>query len=200
MIISIDPGVTHCGVSVIHERGPGKVECIATANVVGGRKLGSHLKDIVDLHGERQGKLFRICEQITKYMDDYNIKAIVIEAPFFSSRSPRAFEALLDVVHAVKYIVAIPKEMKLITLEPTLVKKVFTGKGNANKDVMEEFFDNLVDSKHIVIPPDTDGLTEHQIDSIAVGYSYFNMEAVAIQLEIDRAKVKEAKRKKRAKK
>ena len=190
MVISIDPGVTHCGVSVVKNMGVGKVTVLDHVNVRGSRKLQEEYLEVAESHGERTGKLFRICSAIKEYLLKYpKITHIVVEAPFFSARSPRAFEALLDVIHAIKYIVSIPEAIELISLEPTLVKKVFTGKGNSKKEIMLEYINKKIDSKDILVE-ERESLTEHEIDSIAVGYTFFNMEKVAVEVPLKGRKKK----------
>ena len=50
------------------------------------------------------------------------------------------------------------------------VKKIFTNNGMASKDLIKQFLHKRSESGEIVITKNIDELSEHEVDSIAVGY------------------------------
>lgn len=173
MIISIDPGITNCGVSLIEEKGDKLIvrDCI---NIVGTRKLNPDLKELTQQYGDRSGKVLRISEKIIEIIEENpDIKFIAIEAPFFNRMRPAAFESLLEVVFVVKYKVAVPRSLDLVLVAPMLVKKHWTDKGNAKKEMMLSELEKRVKEGSVILPRPIETLTEHEIDSIAVGYTSF---------------------------
>lgn len=173
MFISIDPGIRFCGVSILESK-KDKLKVHETTTIVGTRKIRDpKLADLAKRYGDRTGRVFKIKEVVEDLLEKYpNIKEIVMEAPFFNRFSPVAFAALLEVLHILKYEVIIPKDLKFAIIEPRTVKKWWTGSGNAKKEAMKETLVEKVKNKSVVIDTDVEELSEHVIDSIAVGYTF----------------------------
>jgi len=70
-------------------------------------------------------------------------------------------------------------DLQFEVLEPLLIKKLFTDKSFASKDVMKSFLKSKILSNDIFIGSiDFDSLSEHEVDAIAIGYVYSNMNKV----------------------
>ena len=174
MILSIDPGVTACGVSV-SELKDDKLNVLDTINVSGTLKLIGDFFHAGERYGKRTGKVHRIIGTVNDLLDKYpEITMIALEAPFYNRRAPQAFASLLEVVYGIKYMVAIKRRIDLRVMSPMTVKKVWTGKGNSNKDAMYDELKSRLTLNLVTLPTGKtlETLTEHEIDSMAVGFTY----------------------------
>lgn len=174
MIIAIDPGITHCGLSVLTKHND-EVIVEETQNVKGNIKLRGPFEPIGEKYGLRAGRVLRIAHVLDEMLDKYpDVDEIAVEAPFYNRARPVAFASLLEVVYALKHLVAIPRNKKFELLAPMLVKKYWYGKGNAKKEHMEEAFHKRIKDGNLKFNYELEEeLTEHEIDSIAVGRTYF---------------------------
>ena len=169
--ICIDPGVNFCSIVVVKPGNPFKV--IDSTLVNNSRVFDAHYKEVEKKYGTRITKIIKITDNLNILIDKYGITQLAVEAPFYSARTPVAFASLLEVVFSIRYLVVFPRDILMTLIEPTAVKKIFTVKGNAKKDIMKEFLFKKLLEKEITIKTDPDLLSEHEIDGIAVGYSYF---------------------------
>lgn len=174
MIISIDPGVTNCGVSRMEKKG-NKFYVHETINIVGTRKLRGDVGLIGERYDERTGRVMRIVETITEILDKYpEIDTIALEGPFFNPRMPNAYMSLLEVVFTIKYKIAVPRDLDVVIIAPMEVKFHWTGKGNVKgKKPMEDTLHEKIKSKEVIMDLKDKKLTEHEVDSIAVGFSHY---------------------------
>lgn len=177
MIISIDPGVTACGVSVVSYK-DGKLKVHETVNVKGTLKLRGEHGVIGDKFGKRTGKVYRIADTIKDMVARYKeIDYIVMEAPFYNRRAPQAFASLLEVVYGIKYIVSFILDIQMFVIAPMAIKKLWTNIGNCGKEPMLEHMGLKVKSGDVTLPKDRtiDSLSEHEIDSVACGWAYHKL-------------------------
>lgn len=171
MLLSIDPGVNNCGLSVIETHPQFKV--VTTHNVKNTRKFNEQEKQLEARYNTRVVKVQAITEKVTQLLDTYpNITQVAIEAPFYNHLTPQAYGSLLEVISAIKYNILVPRNLPYRMLEPMLVKRLFADKGMAKKEVMKQFLITKVQSQAIIFDGDIELLTEHEIDAIAVGYVY----------------------------
>lgn len=173
MFLSIDPGINMCGIAVVKSQG-NKLEVLETHLVKNARKFTDAEKELEVLHGTRYVKVMAIINKITELLDKHKTKLLVIEAPFYSALTPVAFGSLLEVILAIKYTTAIERKLELSMVEPTLVKKIFTGHGRAKKEMMKEYAISLKANGILITEVDVSTISEHEIDAVAVAYTYIN--------------------------
>lgn len=182
MIIAIDPGVTHCGISIMEKLECGTVKLLHRENVRGARTLKTErLKVIETQQGKRTAKIMRITDTISGLMETFGEpEYIVFEAPFYSRFSPNAFASLLEVLDSVRYVLAIPMEIPIALFEPSVIKKCFAEHGGAKKDGMLEALHKRLEDKTLLLDTDVDltDISEHEVDSTGIGYTFFNYEKV----------------------
>lgn len=162
-----------CGIAVVKGQG-NKLEVLETHLVKNARKFTDTEKELEVLHGTRYVKVMAIINKLTELLDKHKTKLLVIEAPFYSALTPVAFGSLLEVILAIKYTTAIERKLELTMVEPTLVKKIFTGHGRAKKEMMKEFAISLKSNGVLVTDVDFSLISEHEIDAVAVAYTYVN--------------------------
>jgi len=171
MILTIDPGINNCGVAIIDLSSTFKV--IEITNIKNIRKLTDSEKDIELKYGLRTVKVLSIHKVLLDLINRYNITSFVIEAPFYNALTPVAFGSLLEVIMSIKYSIIIPNNINLKLIEPLLVKKVFTNKSQAKKELMRESLISKINANTILLNEEVSSLTEHEVDAIAVGFTYF---------------------------
>lgn len=174
--ISIDPGLNFCGISIIHFRKTdqenGEFRVIDTILVKNARKFTDEEKALENKLGNRAVKVISIVNTIRWLLDKYEIDAIVIEAPFYNALTPMAYGSLLEIIFAIKYSVVVNTDLKFKLIEPLAIKKIFTNISQATKEDMKKFLLAKKNDKSIILDKEVEELSEHEIDSIAVGFVY----------------------------
>lgn len=172
MIISCDPGVANFGLSVIDNKEEYRV--LETYLVKNNRKFTDEEKEIELVYGARTVKVLAVINKLKEVLTRYTIDSIVVEAPFYNTLTPMAFSSLVEVISVLKYNIAVENNIKFYSIEPLLVKKLFTKHHLASKQAIKEFLISKVNDKIIILDDKIDitQLSEHEIDSIAVGYSF----------------------------
>ena len=174
MLLSIDPGINNCGLAVIDYEKDFTV--LETFNVNNARKFTPEEKEVESVFGLRVVKVNFILHHVNLLLKAYpGIDHVTIEAPFYNALTPMAYGSLLEVISAIKYSVLIPSGLTCSMAEPLLVKRIFInvklGKDLKKKEAMRMFLVKKVDAGEIVLKVETDSLSEHEIDAIAVGYT-----------------------------
>lgn len=172
MILSIDPGVNNCGLSVVNIESDFIV--IETWLIKNARKFTDEEKIIEIKFGNRTVKVMAIVNKIKELLVIYpNIDRLIIEAPFYNALTPMAYSSLLEVIFSIKYTIIIPMNLDIKLIEPLLVKKLFSGNNMAKKEAMKQFLIKKKDDGNIKFTGNIEQLSEHEIDSIAIGYVYY---------------------------
>lgn len=171
MLLSLDPGINFTGISVIDISEGFNV--IETHYVKNNRAFTPEEKIIEKSQGPRAVKLLAIINKFKSLLERFKFDMIIIEAPFYNALTPQAYGSLLEVIFGLKYTLLVPLDLKYCLIEPTVVKKLFTSHGQAKKEMMKQFLESKLLSGEIVMDKSVDLLTEHEIDSIAIGYVYW---------------------------
>lgn len=172
MILSIDPGINNCGLSVLDLETQFEVK--ENVLIKNARKFTDEEKVVETRFGNRTVKVMAIINKITEILVKYpSIDALIIEAPFYNALTPMAYGSLLEVIFSIKYLIVIPNQLGMKLVEPLLVKKLFSGQHMAKKEVMKQFLIRKRDDGEIKISGDVEALSEHEIDSVAIGYVHY---------------------------
>ena len=171
MLLSIDPGVNNAGLVVVDYTTDFVV--IESNLVKNARKFTESEKAVEAKYNSRVVKVQAILAKMTDILDRYpTIDTIAIEAPFYNHLTPAAYGSLLEVISAVIYTIILPRGLKYKLIEPMLVKKFFANKHMASKEVIKEFLIAKKKDGSIKIDIDIETMSEHEIDGVAIGYSY----------------------------
>lgn len=171
-ILAVDPGINNCGLSVLDLESDFVVT--ETWLVKNARKFTDDEKIVETKFGNRTVKVLAIINKIKELLETYPIiDKIIIEAPFYNALTPMAYGSLLEVIFSIKYLVIVPMNMDMKLIEPLLVKKLFSGQHIAKKEVMKQFLIKKRDNGDIKFTGDIEKLSEHEIDSVAVGYVHY---------------------------
>lgn len=174
--LSIDPGLNFCGISIITfkktDNENGEFRVVDTILVKNARKFTDAEKVIESKFGNRTVKVLSIINAIRWLLDKFEIDGIVIEAPFYNALTPMAYGSLLEIIFAIKYSLVADSDLKFKLIEPLAIKKVFTNISQATKEQMKKFLIAKISDGSILLNKDPECLSEHEIDSIAVGFVY----------------------------
>ena len=170
MILSIDPGINFCGLSVLDISSNFTV--VDSVLVKNTRRFTDEEKLVEAEYGNRVVKIQAIVRTVLELLAKYNFDTIVIEAPFYNALTPVAFGSLLEVIGAIRYLIVIPNHLRFKLIEPLLAKKLFTSRSLASKELIKQFLISKKEDGSITISIDIEALSEHEIDSIAIGFSY----------------------------
>lgn len=168
MYISCDPGISNFGIAVVDDSDGFKV--VKTVLVKNIRKFTDEERSLETVYGSRTVKVLCILNVIRNLLDEYTIDYIVLEAPFYNALTPLAYGSLLEVISAIKYDIALKANLRFKLIEPLLVKKLFSKKGMASKELMKQFLITKQTDKTIALEASVDTLSEHEIDAVAVGF------------------------------
>lgn len=175
MILAIDPGVNFLGLSLIKKVDRDdtfSIEVVHTALINNTLKQTDEEKSLSARYGSRAPKIIKIISEIKNYYEQYKFTDIVIEGPFFNAIRPQAYGSLVEVINSIKFSIAINYCIKFHVLEPLLVKKIFSNNHMAKKVDMKSALMQRVNEGLIVLDKDVNTLSEHEIDSIAIGFSF----------------------------
>lgn len=174
-IIGIDPG-SHClGVAALSFDVRTLQIAATDAWTLIGKKLAGKHGWMTDLHGERNGRVHALEQELLRIFQYYQPLEIASESPFINSKFPQAGLALTVVVCGIRQAVMqydLWKELYLI--DPPTVKMAVGAPGNAPKEIVKEKLMQLPGLNYIGSTP-LAFLDEHSIDALAVAYCRFRL-------------------------
>ena len=143
-ILGIDPGTIFTGYGVISVIGK-------TPEFVNFGYLDlSKMKDPYE-------KLKMIFHRTVQLIDEYNVKELAIEAPFFGKNVQSMLK--LGRAQGVSIAAALSREINVFEYSPRKIKMAVTGHGSASKEQVAVFLQNILKFKEIPDKLDaTDGL------------------------------------------
>lgn len=169
-ILSFDPGLSFSGWTYsIGDQSSFTVQeyGMLTPNKSTGHK---EYREQVNTFGTRVVTLCLLRDMIHELMDRFHPDYVVSEAAFFNPGRPGAFEALTHWIITVSLVLRDSYAMRLYTIPPKSAKKVVSGKGDSVKMEVTEAVLRNPEIK-FVNKPAAEDLTEHEGDSIAIGYA-----------------------------
>jgi len=170
-MLCIDPGKHHLGVSV-HELNTrtGAYENISIHSIAVDKTYGSRIFDREFVSGT-DINLGRIRHHIQQLCYDYDVKALMYEAPFYNRFMPAAYGSLCEVVSCIRQAALDEKPYILIDcMSPQNVKKGMGAGGTKGKEIMYDKVTACEEMMSVLRYP-VSSLTEHCIDSLAIGWN-----------------------------
>lgn len=169
-MLSIDPGLNNIGISVF------TIES-KTQKVLSIESFTIEVEKLTDTSGLddndselRLRKLVTIRNKFKELLEEHQPSVVVSESPFFNPRMPIAFECLVQaIVMITAAIVQHNKNLVLLKLSPQEIKKAIGVAGKLGKDVVKEAVQKIDEIVSLLVEG-LDPLSEHAIDSLAVGY------------------------------
>jgi len=163
-IISIDPG-NNIGVSIYElTADTHSVVSIETKTIV----LNNYAGAIV-LEDRLLEKLIHINKVCNELYNTHSPLALVVESAFLNSKFPKAVMQLSQYIATIELVFKQNNQLiKIFRYPPKLVKARIANNGNADKNMMLASVNKI---EEITKKVNTNLLTEHEIDSLAIGYT-----------------------------
>ena len=113
---------------------------------------------------------------INNYLSSIQYHPIVFvsEDVFVNIKMIRAYSSLLLYITKLEEIITTKFNNILYKLPPRLIKKTFSNYGNSTKDIMKNIVTKNWKKFHLSLNQ-ISKLTEHEIDAIAVSYTFFEI-------------------------
>ena len=169
-ILSIDPGLSECGVARF-EFADGKISSILPLTFVNSRiRFESGFTH--EAHSDREDRVQKLKLAYRSVLEQARPSLICCESPFYNPRMPSAFGSLTEVVSLLRSeTFEFNPHIPFLTYSPQEVKQTFKQSGKLGKLVMKEALaeDTFLMSK-LLLP--IENLDEHAVDAIAVGYTW----------------------------
>jgi len=166
-ILGIDPGLSKCGVAIIHCDG------VLTDMRCAIEKL--QLIKTKSKHGLID-RLSTIEESISSIIDTYNIDEIAIEEPFFNRVN---WKTLLTQGYTIGYIFNIIRKYSVTVYNNKVVKETVTGTGNADKHAVEKWVRWV-----FKIKDDFSFKSQDVSDALAIAYTHWVKREVDKQVSL----------------
>lgn len=124
----------------------------------------------MEVYGRRIITLALLREMIRELMNRFAPDIVASEDAFFNPRRPGAYEALIQWILTVSFVLRDEYQRPLYRIPPKLVKKFISGVGTSDKEGVKKA---ILQHKDIKIPSDihVEELMEHEGDAIAIGYT-----------------------------
>lgn len=169
-MLAIDPGKHYLGISIHElESRTGRYRNIDIATLAVDRSFSPYgLSDEVVSITDRC--LSKIRSRVIDIVYEYDISYFAYESPFYNPLMPGAYGSLCEVVSVLRTAVLDANPNILIdSMSPQNIKKGMGAGGTKGKEIMLQ---KVLGTKEMmdVLSRDPSDLTEHCIDSMAIGY------------------------------
>ena len=173
-ILSFDPGLSYSGWA--YTDADNGIFSVEQCGLLTPNKTVDHKehRDEVELYGRRIITLALLRVMVRDLINRFHPDIVVSEDAFFNPRRPGAYEALIQWILTVSFILRDEFQLPLYRIPPKLVKKYISGMGTADKEGVKKA---VAEHKDIRLSPDIniDNLLEHEGDAIAIGYTRWRM-------------------------
>lgn len=173
-LLAIDPGKHYIGISILElDARTGYCERIDIETIDVDRTFRDFDYDNEYLSNSDLC-LTKIRRQIRSVLRRYDISYLGYESPFYNPRMPDAYGSLCEVVALIRHtVIDHDPYIRISCLSPQSVKKGMGAAGVKGKEIMLEKLKQNEELMTALVEP-VDELTEHCVDSIAVGYAIRN--------------------------
>lgn len=173
-ILSFDPGLSFSGWAYTHARDG--LFSVQQCGLLTPSKTVDHKehREEVEIYGRRIITLALLRNMVRELMTRFSPDLVVSEDAFFNPRRPGAYEALIQWILTVSFVLRDEYQRPLYRIPPKLVKKYISGMGTADKEGVKKA---VAQHKDIQLSPEIiiDNLVEHEGDAIAIGYTKWRM-------------------------
>lgn len=192
-VFAVDPATGKSGWSllVVSSLSPLKIEIVARG-VLDGQKLLKEKKDLALTFGRQFCILDALADEYVRLLGELEPDVVVSESAFGYTH----MSALISLTLAIHQLRQASKQVlgkDIVTVPPTITKLAFTGKGNADKDMMRKAF---AEAGYLSRDPGNTEITEHEIDAIAHGVGFIRRDLIGDVVQVS---AKEKRKKKREK-
>lgn len=173
-ILSFDPGLSFSGWAYSHT--DDNVFTVERCGLLTPSKTVDHKENRADveLYGRRIITLSFLRSMVRDLVGQFNPDVVVSEDAFFNPRRPGAYEALVQWILTVMFVLRDEYQKPLYRIPPRIVKKYISGTGLSDKEGVKA---GIQAREDVVMPDGVDplSLVEHEGDAIAIGYTQWRL-------------------------
>lgn len=173
-ILTFDPGLSTTGWSLLEgTTDSDDITVIKMGEIHPGPVVDrAAYRDEIAKFDKRTISLAYLREQVTKLLNDLRPDAVCSEDIFINPKRPAAYGALAQWIAVVRMLCRDVARKYLVTIPTKICKLVVASSGSSGKLSVQQ---HIASSNHIKFkdPNDLMQMSEHQADSIAVGYALF---------------------------
>jgi len=172
-VLSFDPGLAMCGWSILDHKA-GNVIVTRFGTIAPNRLTDlANQREQVNHYGRRLISLNFLRDMVIALIEEHKPQYIVAEDAYFDPTKPNAFIALLQWLSTVEMLVFKQYGLPLYKIPSKTAKLIVSGNGGCSKDNVQ---DALFAHSDIVFKQQkqTDKLTSHEADAIAIGYAFLS--------------------------
>lgn len=167
IILSIDPGTIHLGITIFKLDKDLNIENLKTIELL----LKEDNKNIT--MPNLSYRVHKFSKEFRELLKEYHPNTVAFETPFINFRRPASVIPLAMIMGLITTIALdYDPYIYIHKISPSEVKNAIGAKGNSDKDgVLKAIKKNKEISKHINL----DNISDHEVDSIAVGYGFLKI-------------------------
>lgn len=160
-LVAVDPG-SNTGVA-IYSLDPVTLSIVSVDTFT--YALNNYVSEHIDIGLERNQLLGGMCSRVSEL---YRPNVLAMESAFLNSRFPKAVMQLSQYTSTVEQtFYRMNNFIKIYRYPPKYIKRYIGAGGNADKDDMTAAVMKIPELSDKLV---FNGLTEHEIDAVAVGY------------------------------
>jgi Holliday junction resolvasome RuvABC endonuclease subunit len=192
-ILAVDPATTTSGWAMLEVTSLNPLNIIVhKTNQIEGQKLLREKKEMSKLFSKQFCVVDALEHEYIQLINEWNPHEVVSEGAFAHIHISAAL-ALTLAIHALRRACYQTLGKDIIIVPPTITKLAFTGKGNADKDLMRYHFNN---NDYLDISTQSEDISEHQIDACGHGVGHVRRDVVGDVIQISALEKRQAKREK----
>lgn len=170
-ILGIDPGTTNLGLAVMMVDIKTALIVDTVAYTLNANKIISRDTWNSNIHSDRFDRILSLKKSVLNLLQHHQPNIVSCESPFFGRSHPNAFQALTEILTAIRdALYEYSPWIELTLVSPSVVKQAVLAKGNATKDIMKEKVQLLAPELNLNYNNPFERLDEHSIDAISVAY------------------------------
>lgn len=171
-IASFDPGTHFVGMGALHvDMRSLRLDSYEATTLVA-TKLMDDEDLLVHSHGHTFARVTALSDSITRRLTILRPSFVVCEDAFFNRLRPGAFEPLLQSINAIRSAIYNYDPFMPFRLIPaSVIKNAVGAKGGADKVSVLEGIKKIVEFQEASTRTPLHKLSEHAIDSLAIGYA-----------------------------
>jgi Holliday junction resolvasome RuvABC endonuclease subunit len=160
VIMSVDPGTVNCGISFWELNEKMEVTKIVSYNL--------HMNENLPVFN----RIIDLEYKIDQLVKEFKPIWLAIEAGFINRLRPAAYGPIANTIFVIERVIYFYNGFNTFTeIPPKRVKQLIGATGSADKDDVKNAVSKIKEITNLI---DINQLTEHQIDSLAIGYVFIN--------------------------
>ena len=170
-ILSIDPGTTACGWSILEYDPSSPIITVLKLGVIASRKIviRAAMRDRVAIYGKTILSLEILREKVDEIIKQNKPDFIAIENAFFNPKFPSAYAILIQCIFTIEQLIYSKYGLPLYKIPTRSAKETLSGNGGAKKETIQDI---ILNHQDITFKNEKlkYTITQDESDAIAIGF------------------------------